>query len=204
MTDTPGRRKPSGRKAPTKTSKPKKLDKVATISEPEISEHSGGPLDNPRHEAFAQAVASGMQGAQAYRKVYGDHLKNPRSQASDLLKDNPDISERVKEIQDTGAKGAVMTLQQEMEYLTKAILTPIDQIDETSILCQRVKNSDSGRELWMVDKLRAMEMLIRLKGEFAADKVQHGGEMTVNIVQTEERRKELIARRREAMEAPKK
>lgn len=131
-------------------------------------------LDNPRHEKFAQGLAKGMTGSKAYRHAYGDQVKAPRQQAHDLLKDT-DISRRVKELQGKAASGDVMTLQQEMEYLTKAILTPIDQIDETSIFCQRVKHSETGRELWMVDKLRAMEMLIRLKGEFAAEKVELSG-----------------------------
>lgn len=151
-------------------------------------------LDNPRHEAFAQAVASGMKGAGAYRKVYGEQVKSPRSQASDLMKD-PDISQRVREIVGKGISGAVMTLQQELEYLTRAIVTPIDQIDETSPLCQRAKYSETGRELWMVDKLRAMELLIRLKGEFAADKVAVTGEIEHRHILTEDRRKELMDRR---------
>lgn len=122
-------------------------------------------LDNPRHEKFAQAVAKGAKGAVAYRDVYGKHLKAPRSMASDLVRDNPDISERIKELQAESNTAQVLTLQQEKEYLTRAILTPLDQIDESSILCQRVKYSETGREIWMVDKLRAMELLAKLKGE---------------------------------------
>lgn len=127
-------------------------------------------LDNPRHEAFAQAVACGQKGAEAYRKVYGEHQRNARSSASALLKDNPDISQRVLEISQRAATGAVMTLQEEMEYLTRAILTPIDQIDETSVLCQRVKRTADGTvEYWCVDKLGSMRLLADLKKELSTN-----------------------------------
>lgn len=124
-------------------------------------------LDNPRHESFAQAVASGMKGVDAHRKVYGDS-KSARQRASLLLTNN-DIAQRVSELSGQAATGMVMTLQQEMEYLTRAILTPLDGIDETNILCQRAKYTKAGREIWMVDKLRAMELLARLKKELSQD-----------------------------------
>lgn len=158
-------------------------------------------LDNPRHERFANEVAKGKKGAEAYRTVYGQDLKNPRGQASDLIRDNKDISERIKELQALGTSEDVMTLREELEYLTRAILTPLDQIDESSVLCQRAKYSETGRELWMVDKLRALELLARLKGE-----LKDGGNVSVAVgVQvhtqlSEPERVELMRKKRQAIE----
>lgn len=156
-------------------------------------------LDNPRHEAFAQAVASGMKGAAAYRKVYGEHQRNARSSASALLKDNPDVSQRVSEISLQAAKGTVLTLQQEMEWLTKVVQTPISQIDEENVLCQRFKYTKEGRELWMVDKLGAMRLLADLKKELSDKTPAVSVEVNVTVMSSD-RRKELQEKKRAAIE----
>lgn len=72
-----------------------------------------------------------------------------------------------EKLQAASAEDAVMSRRDKLEYLTKAILTPANQIDGSSPLCQRVK---SNGEVCMVDKLRALELLARLQREFAADK----------------------------------
>jgi hypothetical protein len=155
-------------------------------------------LDNPRHEAFAQEIARGSKGGAAYRKVYGD-VRNPRGQASRLMQDE-DICDRVKELQGASASDKVMSLQAEKEFLTLVIETPIDQIDETSVLCQRYRyKPDGSRELWMVDKLGAMRLLADLKKELS-EKVQP---VSVNIavtVLTADRRRELQEKKRAAIE----
>lgn len=157
-------------------------------------------LDNPRHEAFCQHVAKGFKGAEAYREVYGKDRKNARGGASDLIRDNPDISARIKELSARSAEGAVMTLREEMEFLTRAILTPIDQIDETHVLCQRVKRTDAGTEFWSVDKLRAMELLARLKKELSDKPLNVAVGVNVNVtVMSEERQNELQDRKAEAL-----
>lgn len=71
-------------------------------------------LDNPRHEAFAQAVASGMTGADAYRKVYGK-VKAPRAGACDLNRDFPDVPLRVKELQAESKTETVMDMRERRE-----------------------------------------------------------------------------------------
>lgn len=142
-----------------------------------------------------------MTGAEAYRKVYGEHQRNARSSASALLKDNPDISQRVKEISLHATTEDVMTLAAEKEWLTKVILTPIDQIDETSVLCQRYRYKPDGtRELWMVDKLGAMRLLADLKKELS-DKPQLNVNVGVQVnVLGPDERKRLQDKKREALE----
>lgn len=154
-------------------------------------------LDNPRHERFAQAVARGAKGAVAYREVYGAKV-GARKCASALLK-NEDISGRVAELQDASASSDIMAAKAQKEWLTKVIMTPINDIDETSILCQSAKYTQTGRELKMVCKLGAMTLLARLMGLL---KETAPVALNVNVtVLTEERREELMRRRREAMSA---
>lgn len=120
-------------------------------------------LTNPRHEAFAQAIARGVKIATAYTEVYGPHVKHPNDNAAHLLRRFPQVSARVAELQAKSAEGAVMSLREKLEFLTKAVLTPANQINGSSPLCQRIKPNG---EIHMVDKLRALELLARLKGEF--------------------------------------
>lgn len=157
-------------------------------------------LDNPRHEKFCQAVAKGLNGAAAYREVYGKDLKNPRGGASDLIRDNPDISARIKELQALSNTKDVMTAQQQKEWLTKVVLTPINDIDETSILCQSAKYSETGRELKMVDKLGAITQLAKLMGLMKDAAVEVSVGVQLNVL-TEDRRKELMEKKRRAIEA---
>jgi hypothetical protein len=133
--------------------------------------------------------------------VYGVRVKCPRSQASDLLKDNPDISERVKELISAAAKGVVMTLQQEMEYLTKVLNTPLSQIDSDHLFCQREKVTKSSHEIAGIDKLGAMRLLADLKKELS-DKPGANINVAVTVkVMTEDRRRELMARHKAGLEA---
>lgn len=156
-------------------------------------------LDNPRHEAFAQAVASGAKGAVAYRRVYGENIKSARGSAYALLKDQ-DISARVRELSEKSADATVMALREEMEFLTQVVTTPIDQIDETSVLCQRYRyKPDGSRELWMVDKLGALRLLAELKRELTGAAMNISVTNTVNTL-TPERQAELQRRKRASIE----
>lgn len=159
-------------------------------------------LDNPRHEKFCRAVAKGMKGCDAYRHAYGNKVKSPRSGASDLLKDNPDISERVKELMQDQADGDIITQRELLEYLTKAIMTPIEQIDANNPLCQSMKFSQLGQELKMVSKLGAADLLAKMRGWLEGDlrnKISVGVNVNVTVM-SEEKRAELIRKKQQALE----
>lgn len=158
-------------------------------------------LDNPRHEKFCRAVAKGMKGGEAYRHVYGKHLSNPRGQASLLLK-NEDICERVKELMQDQADGDIITQRELLEYLTKAIITPIEQIDANNPLCQSMKFSQLGQELKMVSKLGAADLLAKMRGWLDGDlrnKISVGVNVNVTVM-SEEKRAELIRKKQQSLE----
>ncbi len=122
-------------------------------------------LKNQRHERFAQLVATGKSATEAYRKVYKTTVKVAGSAGGRLLK-NVQIQQRMAELQQKAAEGAVMSLQEKLEYLAAVKRTPIGEVNETSPLCQSVEWTESGKKLKMPDKLKAIELSAKLQGEF--------------------------------------
>ena len=72
----------------------------------------------PKQEAFAQAVASGMNQSDAYRQAYNAKGKASgiNVSASKLMAD-PKIAQRVEEIRAKGAERAAMTLESHLQTL---------------------------------------------------------------------------------------
>jgi phage terminase small subunit len=72
----------------------------------------------PKQEAFAQAVASGMNQSDAYRQAYNAKGKASgiNVSASKLMAD-PKIAQRVEEIRAKGAERAAMTLESHLQKL---------------------------------------------------------------------------------------
>jgi phage terminase small subunit len=74
----------------------------------------------PKQEAFAQAVASGINQSDAYRQAY-----NAKGKASGInvsackLMANPNVAQRVAEIRAKGAERAAMTLEGHLEALAE-------------------------------------------------------------------------------------
>lgn len=92
-------------------------------------------LKNPKHEAFAQAVAGGMEAGKAYRKVYKSKAKTAETSGPRLFR-NVAVKARVRELQEETSKTIAFTKQEALEFLADVIRTPIGDIDETSPLCQ--------------------------------------------------------------------
>mgnify|MGYP000874315646 CR=1 FL=1 len=75
------------------------------------------PLENARHELFAQAVARGLSDSEAYREA-GYKGEEPNKRSSEI-RANPGISERVEWLQKQGATATVLTIQRKREILFK-------------------------------------------------------------------------------------
>ena len=75
----------------------------------------------PKQEKFAQVVASGMTQADAYRVAYNAGNMKPETiqkRASELMSKG-EISGRVRDLQEEGAKIAVYTLAEHLSRLDK-------------------------------------------------------------------------------------
>ena len=131
-------------------------------------------LANPRHERFAQAVASGKSASEAYRQS-GANGKNADVHAARLMV-NDGICKRVAELKAAQSQKSELSRDQAREFLTEVILTPAGRVDEHSRLCQSYKVTSEGREIRMPDKLRAIELLAKLCGWNEPDKYKLGAD----------------------------
>ena len=120
------------------------------------------PLENARHESFAQAVASGKSASEAYRQS-GATGKNADVHAARLMV-NDGISKRVAELKAAQAHKSELSRDPLREFLAEVILTPAGKVNEQSRLCQSYKVTPEVREIRMPDKLRAVEQLDKLCG----------------------------------------
>ncbi len=112
----------------------------------------------------------GGTATEAYEKAYGK-VKGAEVSASRLLS-NAKVAARVKALQEEAAKGAVLSLQETLEYFRKVVLTPIGEVDERSVLCQSAEHSDTGTKFKMPCKLKALELNAKLQG-WLREKVEH-------------------------------
>ena len=110
-----------------------------------------GPLKNPRHERFAQALATGMTQDAAYREA---NYKPDRRHASRLAT-NGDIQARVAELQERAAEKAVVTKAWVLEKLKENV--------------ERAMNSGETYNPMAANK--ALELLGKEMGMFIGRKV---------------------------------
>lgn len=138
-------------------------------------------LKNPKWEKFAQAIANGSTGVQAYRA----HVAEPESktntcmtQASILLSD-PKIAERVAELQKlaetTLEKRLGWNKEKALSYLVEILETPISEVNADHRLAQELKDTEDGRQIKIPSKADAMKQIATMCGWNEPEKVEHSG-----------------------------
>jgi hypothetical protein len=134
---------------------------------------------NQRHERFAQLAASGETGTAAYRVAYGAEGASAEVGASRLLR-NDKVSERIAEFQRESATATTLNMQRRREILA--------EIAENKL----AKDAD---------RINAVLADAKLAGELngICATVSADAPAGANAI-TEERRAELIKKRREANE----
>lgn len=105
-------------------------------------------LKNTRHEAFAQAVANGSSGVQAYRA----HVAQEGSKTSacmtgaSILLDDPNVAQRVQELkkkcEQIAEKRFDFTKQKLIGYLLEVIETPVGELDQNHRLANEVTRDE--------------------------------------------------------------
>lgn len=93
-------------------------------------------LKNPKHEAFAQALAKGIRGTEAY--VSAGYKASPA--AATRLSKQVKVVERVKELTAVAVKEA----QRELKYDALSIFKRIDDIIEAAITAKDLKVAMQG------------------------------------------------------------
>lgn len=148
-------------------------------------------LNNPRRERFAQRVAEAGNASAAYRSTYGSDGRSAEVGGSRLLR-NAEVRGRVQELQGETAKAAVMTLEEQ-----RLLLAAIARGEHLNAkIC---------------DRIRAIELDAKLAGFFASADGSANQVVVFNsptnfenrrgIILTEERRAELMKKKREAIES---
>jgi hypothetical protein len=143
-------------------------------------------LTNPKHEKFAQAVASGTSAAAAYRKLYKCQPQTAETSGPELAR-NPQVSLRVAEIRENANKVAAeklnLTQEEALQYLARVVRTPIGEIDQTSDLCQERTyvegNEETSVKVKMPGKLDAIKLMASMCGWNAPQKLE--GNLTVGV-----------------------
>jgi hypothetical protein len=105
---------------PDQAGKPK-ADAPAELQPLACEIDTGTPLKSPKQEAFAQAVASGMEYSAAYRKVYNAERMQPKSvwECACKLAADPKVAPRIETLKRAAAAHAVITAREFNERLTR-------------------------------------------------------------------------------------
>jgi hypothetical protein len=156
-------------------------------------------LKNPRHEAFAQAIARGSDATEAYGKVYPKATRESAGSAGARLL--AIVRPRVAELQGMAEDETLLTIAEKRKFCADALRTPVSEIDETSPLCLGVKRTGSSVEYKTVDKLKALQLDNELARHGKPEKQGPSAGMTVDVVLSAERLAAIQARRRAAMAA---
>ena len=125
-------------------------------------------LANPRHELFAQAVASGKSASEAYRQC-GANGKNADVHAARMMV-NDGISKRVAELKEAQSKKCEMTRDQLRQFLVDVIRAKPVEASFNNPLCE-ITMSKAGPAAVFPSKLGAAAQLAKLTGWNEVEKV---------------------------------
>lgn len=117
-------------------------------------------LENPKHEAFAQNRASGMNQAAAYEAAG----YTPSRQSAARLATNEDICSRVAELQAEAAAATKFTKEKAIEFLVKVIQQPVGSLTADSVLAEEISPTQHGTRVRMMGKAKALELLGKWAG----------------------------------------
>jgi hypothetical protein len=115
-------------------------------------------LKNVRHEKFAQCVASGLTGADAYRQVMNYTGKEADGNAANWMK-RPGVRERIAELKEANSRKATLSREQTIEFLCNVINTSAAKVEADSPLVQSAEFIDGKPvKLRIPDKIAAAKM----------------------------------------------
>ncbi len=132
-----------------------------------------GPLKNPRYEKFAQMVASGLTGSEAYRQVAGATAGKNADVLAARWMDSPGVRERIAELREANSRKATLSREQTIEFLCNVINTSAAKVDADSPLVQSAEFADGKPvKLRIPDKIAAVKELVRMCGWAKPDRVE--------------------------------
>ena len=158
----------------------RQLQRMVAISDSQPDPSAGRPT-NRKHRAWAQAVAAGMTQVEAYQRYISRKCtrESARQQACGFFRRfHGYIHDLRTKITDKAESAWIVGKVEMMHYLSRAVRTPIAEIDEHSDLASELKiqtspDGSETRTIKMVNKLDAASQLVKIAGYEAAQQVNH-------------------------------
>lgn len=126
-------------------------------------------LKNVKYEKFAQAIANGSTGVQAYKDEVseGCTTKTAMEAASRILADCK-VSARVAELQklanDTLEKRLGWNKEKALTYLVEVLETPVGEVDKLHRLAQEYRDTEDCSQIKLPSKADALKQLAVMCG----------------------------------------
>lgn len=143
---------------------------VDCVAREEPEDDGSKPLENAKHEKFANLVVEGKPSRVAYAAVFGAHatVDSIDASASRLLSRGK-VNLRVQHLKERASSRMVLTVRERREFLASVVRTPVGAIDENSPLAQEVIYEESERgsrtKVKMPGKLEALKLDAEMAGE---------------------------------------
>ena len=134
-------------------------------------------LKNPKHEAFAQAVANECSAAEAYRQGWGCSAKSAETAGPRLARD-VQVSSRISELRNEASEASKLTRQGMVRWLERIITAKPSEASADSDICETVMTK-MGPFTQLCNKLTAAEKLIKMAGWNEPDEVEAKLEVTI-------------------------
>jgi hypothetical protein len=125
-------------------------------------------LDNPRHEKFAQLIASGESAGVVYGKIYRSLPASAEASAARLLR-NVKVRRRVAEIQAGAAARVGWSISERLAFLRRCAETPPSELSLSDPVCQGQRVGKDAEYLLVPDKLKAVDLYSKLAGDYGRD-----------------------------------
>jgi hypothetical protein len=130
---------------------------------------------NQRQEVFAQGIASGLSGVEAFKRVTPGNPKDCDAKANQM-RGQPGVEERIRELMRENARESEMTRKELLNFYAAVIRTPADQVPAGSPVIQSYETTESGYKIRVCDKIAAGAQLQKMTGWNEPERVELTGD----------------------------
>jgi hypothetical protein len=135
---------------------------------------------NQRQEVFAQGIAAGLSGVEAFQRVTSGNPKDCDVKA-DKMRRQPAVAARIQELMAQNSQASKLSREEALRWLSDLIRTPIGSVGKDSALVQAYEEDRAGNvKVRLADKIAAMQTLCRMTGWNEPDQVSLSGTDTLS------------------------
>lgn len=126
-----------------------------------------GKLKNLKHEKFIQNIVKGMSQRQAYKDAFNvNYDENAIDNNASKLFKRAEVQTRYNELLEKLEEKSIMTAKERMKWLTDVVNGEI---------------KDRNKEAFMSDKMKAIDILNKMSGEYTTKLEGNIGVTTVRV-----------------------